>query len=260
MAPEPRGSWHDGMVNELFGSLFGGSGIGGVLTEAVASNGALDASNWGQIEIPTDGLKLFEKQDFLKKSTKMQAQQELLQILDAIETGKYKSAFTLATKASKKYKDLTVLKAMLAYAADRTGRSFEALTLCSELLAVRPAITDDLTLQLVSQILRFNKKPKDIITLYANATNAAPQNLEYANHYFMALVRAGDDQLFKTMQQVALKMQKTFKDSKYFFWAVTAIYLQGVSAASTGSTNIFFTLAEKMLEKAVLEKKFTNFE
>ncbi|KAI8836964.1 N-acetyltransferase B complex non catalytic subunit-domain-containing protein [Chytriomyces cf. hyalinus JEL632] len=186
----------------------------------------------------------------------MQSQQELVSILDAIEMGKYKSAYTMASKCIKKNKDSPVLKAMLAYASERTGRQKEALQLCSELLALRPPLVDDLSLQLLQQTLRYCRRGQDVVTLYANASQAMPYSLEYATHYFMSLVRVGD---LKQQQMVALRMQKQFKENKYFFWAVTAIYLQGVNAAP-GAPNIFFPLAEKMLQKAVEEKRITHFE
>ncbi|KAJ3025559.1 UNVERIFIED_CONTAM: hypothetical protein HDU68_007005 [Siphonaria sp. JEL0065] len=57
MAPEPRGTWHDAMVDELFSSLFGGIGIKGAdAEENVQQEGA---GSWGEVQIPSDGLKLF---------------------------------------------------------------------------------------------------------------------------------------------------------------------------------------------------------
>ncbi|KAI9331961.1 N-acetyltransferase B complex non catalytic subunit-domain-containing protein [Obelidium mucronatum] len=183
-------------------------------------------------------------------------QLEVYSILDDIELGKYKSALTKATKALKKNKDSVLVKAMLAYATDRTGNPAAALQICAELMALKPSIVDDLTLQLISSVLRFSRKSDEIATLYSNASQAMPQNLEYATQYFMALVRVGN---LKMQQLTALKMQKQFKDNKYFFWAVAAIYLQGVEAP-TGSANIYFPLAEKMLEKAKEENRISSFE
>ncbi|KAJ3028136.1 UNVERIFIED_CONTAM: N-alpha-acetyltransferase 25, NatB auxiliary subunit [Siphonaria sp. JEL0065] len=145
---------------------------------------------------------------------------------------------------------------MLAYATDRTGNPTTALVLCAELMALKPAVVDDLALQLISSVLRFNRKSAEISTLYANASQAMPLNLEYATHYFMSLVRLGN---LKMQQLTALKMQKQFKDNKYFFWAVTAVYLQGIEAPA-GTTNIFFPLAEKMLEKVKEENRIATFE
>ncbi|KAJ3291311.1 N-alpha-acetyltransferase 25, NatB auxiliary subunit [Rhizoclosmatium sp. JEL0117] len=183
-------------------------------------------------------------------------QAEVYQILDAIEAGKYKSALSQAAKALKKNKDSVLIKSMMAYATDRTGSPAVALQMCAELIAAKPAVVDDLALQLISSVLRYNKKYNDIATLYSNASQAMPLNLEYSTQYFMSLVRVNN---LKLQQLHALKMQKQWKEYKYFFWAVSAIYLQGVEAPE-GSPNIFFPLAEKMLEKAKDENQISTFE
>ncbi|KAJ3357515.1 N-alpha-acetyltransferase 25, NatB auxiliary subunit [Entophlyctis luteolus] len=193
----------------------------------------------------------------------MNAHSELVQILDAIDSGKYKTAAALASKGLKRNKQSVVLKAVLAYANDRLGNSASALSLCTELLSVKPPVSDDLSLQLISQVLRFNKRSNDIVALYANAYAAQPANEELANQHFMALARVGTD--LKAMQQTALKMQKQFKDQKYFFWAVCVIYLQGLASADNGgasktTSNVYFSLAEKMLQKAKDENKISSFE
>ncbi|KAJ3219794.1 hypothetical protein HDU67_009606 [Dinochytrium kinnereticum] len=64
MAPEPRGTWHEEMVDELFSSLFGGSGR--VSTGANGEGGvAQDVQGEeteirdGEIAMPSDGLRVF---------------------------------------------------------------------------------------------------------------------------------------------------------------------------------------------------------
>jgi protein AATF/BFR2 len=58
MAPEPRGTWHESMVEELFGSLFGVK-----LASSEQTGGSGDRSDEmnvdGDIVVPNDGLKLF---------------------------------------------------------------------------------------------------------------------------------------------------------------------------------------------------------
>ncbi|KAI8614335.1 N-acetyltransferase B complex non catalytic subunit-domain-containing protein [Chytriomyces sp. MP71] len=208
----------------------------------------------------------------------MQAQQELIQILDAIETGKHKSAYALATKALKKTPKSVVIKvtplfagrtsrptcesksttnqAMLAYATEKTGKPQEAVQMCRELISLKPAVIEDLSLQLISQCLRSARQFEDVVTLYANASSALPSSVEFATHHYMSLVRVGN---LKQQQLVALKMHKQFKENKYLFWAVTSIFLQG-AAVPAGQTNIYLPLAEKMLDKAQDENRISSFE
>ncbi|KAJ3412207.1 hypothetical protein HDV05_001117 [Chytridiales sp. JEL 0842] len=51
MVPVPKGTWHESMVEELFGSLFGHQ-------QAEAEEGKMDVDG-GEIVVPNDGLKLF---------------------------------------------------------------------------------------------------------------------------------------------------------------------------------------------------------
>ncbi|KAJ3059603.1 hypothetical protein HDU98_004414, partial [Podochytrium sp. JEL0797] len=51
MAPEPRGSWHDAMVDELFGSLFGKVAQQQVVEQEMEeAEGAAEDSVWGEIQ------------------------------------------------------------------------------------------------------------------------------------------------------------------------------------------------------------------
>ncbi|KAI9331951.1 apoptosis-antagonizing transcription factor [Obelidium mucronatum] len=63
MAPEPRGTWHDAMVGELFFSLFGNSNNNAKSAAVVGDDephqSGENASSWEEVQIPADGLKLF---------------------------------------------------------------------------------------------------------------------------------------------------------------------------------------------------------
>jgi N-terminal acetyltransferase B complex non-catalytic subunit len=97
----------------------------------------------------------------------------------------------------------------------------------------------------------------DIALIYESASTAMPFNEEYANHWFMALVRTDR---FKDQQMLAMKLQKQFKTQpKYYFWAVISIYLQ-LKALPESNRAIMATLAERMMVKAAEEKRLTNFE
>ncbi|KAI8833206.1 N-acetyltransferase B complex non catalytic subunit-domain-containing protein [Chytridium lagenaria] len=130
----------------------------------------------------------------------------------------------------------------------------EALEICYDVKRAAPK--DDITLQAVSRVFTRAAKHQDVASLYEVAFKSQPQNEEYGNNWFMALVRLYD---LKTLQQVALKLQKTFKNDKYYFWAVMSLYLQGVSV-SKETQNVFLPLAERMMSKAVDEKKISNYE
>ncbi|KAJ3084261.1 hypothetical protein HDU99_002269 [Rhizoclosmatium hyalinum] len=56
MAPEPRGTWHDSMTEELFSSLFGNVVVG---KEDADEQQANEEGAWGEVHVPSDGLKLF---------------------------------------------------------------------------------------------------------------------------------------------------------------------------------------------------------
>jgi protein AATF/BFR2 len=52
MAPQPRGTWHESMIEELFSNLLGGRS--GAYNTTVQDNHSIDVA-----EIPRDGLRLF---------------------------------------------------------------------------------------------------------------------------------------------------------------------------------------------------------
>jgi hypothetical protein len=101
----------------------------------------------------------------------------------------------------------------------------------------------------------------DIIDLYYHALQKNP-NEEWANHWFMAIVRKGD---FKQVQQVnathqaAVKINRDFKSNKYYFWMVVSIYVQSQDIHSPNRT-ILLTLAERMIQKGIQEGKLDTFE
>jgi N-terminal acetyltransferase B complex non-catalytic subunit len=72
----------------------------------------------------------------------------------------------------------------------------------------------------------------------------------------MAMVRGND---LKGQQQAALKLHKTFKNNKYLFWAIMSLALQG-EAAKANTPNLSYTLAERMMSKALEEGKVQQTE
>ncbi|KAJ3403596.1 hypothetical protein HDU80_003993 [Chytriomyces hyalinus] len=58
MAPEPRGTWHEALIDDLFGRLFGAKmAVADESADAAPPSGSADA--WGDVQVASDGLKLF---------------------------------------------------------------------------------------------------------------------------------------------------------------------------------------------------------
>jgi N-terminal acetyltransferase B complex non-catalytic subunit len=95
-----------------------------------------------------------------------------------------------------------------------------------------------------------------VVHLYEAAAKLQPNNEEFANHWFMAMVRGKD---LKGQQQAALKLHKTFKNNKYLFWAIMSLALQGEAAKGT-TPNLSYTLAERMMSKALEEGRVKQTE
>ncbi|KAJ3327237.1 N-alpha-acetyltransferase 25, NatB auxiliary subunit, partial [Kappamyces sp. JEL0680] len=99
-----------------------------------------------------------------------------------------------------------------------------------------------------------------------------PGNEEWANHWFMALARKGDWKLLQQVSdvsnpQAAVKIQKEYKKEKYYFWMVMSIYLQVLPGRShpkaletPSNSTLLYTLAERMMEKALKEEKIKDYE
>jgi hypothetical protein len=93
--------------------------------------------------------------------------------------------------------------------------------------------------------------------MYEAAAQRLPWDEELANQWFMAIVRK-DPPDYKSLQQAAMKINKQFKNSKYYLWTVMATYLQALPGGSTSS--LFLNLAEKMMDKAITDGHLKDFE
>ncbi|RUS28495.1 N-acetyltransferase B complex non catalytic subunit-domain-containing protein, partial [Jimgerdemannia flammicorona] len=178
----------------------------------------------------------------------------LFPLLEFIDNGNYKPALQHANKILKKTPDALIVKALKAVILERTGKSDEALQLCQEVKKAQP--TDEAVLQATTTVYRELGKHDEIVAIYEAAAKKQPQNEEFGNHWFMAMVRNGD---YKGQKEAALKLHKSFKGNKYLFWAIMSLVLQG-EQAKTGLTNLFYTLAERMMLKAVEEKRVVQTE
>jgi len=182
---------------------------------------------------------------------------KLQPIYDLLDADNPKAALVQCQKILKKQPNASMVKALKALALQRLGMKDEAVSLANEVKVLHP--TDLHLLQTVMYVYRNLGLHQDIKELYESAYHKHPGKEEMAAHYFMALVRLQD---FKSAQMTALKMQKTFKQDKYMFWAIMSIYLQAKeqSEKDPKSPNILINLAERMMQKAATEKRITNFE
>ncbi|CAI2168039.1 4025_t:CDS:10 [Funneliformis geosporum] len=166
------------------------------------------------------------------------SERKIRPIYEAIDSANYKSALWHCNKLLKKQPNALILKALKGLILERTGKSDEALQLCAQVKENKPS--DEPILQ----------------ALTLNATRQNPNNEEFGNHLFMAMVRNGD---YKGQQQAALKLHKTFGVNKYLFWGIMSLVLQAENA-SVGQSSIFMTLAERMMLKAVQEDRLKKTE
>ncbi|KAI8918700.1 N-acetyltransferase B complex non catalytic subunit-domain-containing protein [Entophlyctis helioformis] len=177
-------------------------------------------------------------------------------IYDAIDAMNYRHAVQLCNKILKKTPDSKTVLALKALSLLRDGSATDAevIELGRRVKAMKP--TDAATMQALTATFKSLRLYDDIVDMYEQAYAAMPYNEEWANHWFMALVRAGN---FKGCQLAATKLHKAFKDEKYYFWAVTSVYLQATDPACTNK-QLLLTLAQRMLEKGVTDGLVKNAE
>ncbi|KAJ3381957.1 N-alpha-acetyltransferase 25, NatB auxiliary subunit [Lobulomyces angularis] len=92
--------------------------------------------------------------------------------------------------------------------------------------------------------------------MYAKACEKFPKSQEKMINWYMSTIRSED---LNSQHQVAVKLNKTFSkiESKYYFWSVMTVFLQG---KKNPKPNVYFTLAERMMQKAIEEKKVTDYQ
>ncbi|KAL0097689.1 N-acetyltransferase B complex non catalytic subunit-domain-containing protein [Phycomyces blakesleeanus] len=177
-------------------------------------------------------------------------EKKLRPLYEAIDDCQYKQALQLVTKMLKKTPDWPLIKALKALVLVRTGKENEASELCKQVKKTIPA--DDATLQAVTMVYKELGEHTSIVELYESAANSQPKNEEFANHWFMAMVRSSD---YKGQQQAALKLHRTFKSNKYLFWGIMSLALQG-----EGGSSLSYMLAERMMAKAQEEGRLEEVE
>ncbi|KAL8278029.1 hypothetical protein RQP46_009661 [Phenoliferia psychrophenolica] len=81
------------------------------------------------------------------------------------------------------------------------------------------------------------------LALFAKATQSHPENEEVCIEAFLHYVRVAER---KSAQQIAMRMQRTFKKEPYLWWFVESILLQ-VSDSTDPSNNLLLSLAERQI-------------
>ncbi|KAI8359816.1 N-acetyltransferase B complex non catalytic subunit-domain-containing protein [Blakeslea trispora] len=176
-------------------------------------------------------------------------EKKLRPLYEALDEGQNKNALQICTKLLKKNPDWPLVKALKALVLVRIGKEDEALEICEQVKKVIP--TDEPTLQAITMALKELGKHTMIVELYENASNIQPKNEEFANHWFMAMVRNND---YKGQQAAAVKLHRLFKQNKYLFWAIMSLALQGAN------NPLSYVLAERMMAKALEENRLDQVE
>lgn len=192
----------------------------------------------------------------------MSKQRKLQEIYNAIESYRFQNALQCANQILKKAggkgggdKDLVLTaKALKALALTKMDKTSEAKEIIEEVK--QASSLDEATLQALTACCREMGNYTDIAQLYDVAVKSNPNNEEMASQLFMSLVRLKD---YKKQQQVATAMFKNFKKNPYYYWSVMSIVLQALEARGTSRATLaekmFLPLAEKMMDKAISEKR-----
>lgn len=135
----------------------------------------------------------------------------------------------------------------------------EALPLCDEVLAAKP--TDLETLSAMMHVLRHlgrraclyiaNIYPltvaadSDLVSMYDEAFRKQPHDEEVGGQDFSANVRTGN---WKSAQQIATRLHKTFKGDRYLYWTILSAMLQAQdSLTPPAMRTVLHKLAHRLL-------------
>lgn len=98
-----------------------------------------------------------------------------------------------------------------------------------------------------------------ITKLYLSAHTTNPTQEEYAVNLHMAYIRSSNLVLqhksISLINTVAVKLHKTWKKDIYLFYSIMTTYLQ-----ASDKNMLFYTLAEKMMERAVTMGLVVDYE
>ncbi|EPZ31206.1 N-acetyltransferase B complex, non-catalytic subunit domain-containing protein [Rozella allomycis CSF55] len=180
----------------------------------------------------------------------MTSEKQFKNIVESLENMNYKQALNLCNKSLKKDSKNNRMLILKAYSAAKVGKDDEAVKVLESIPL--EAVEDAYVMHYVTVSCRALSKP-DLLSKYTQYLyEKNSKDEERAAQHFSSLVRLMD---FKSQQQLALKMNKTFKEPRYVYWMIVSAFLQSESKESIG-----VQLAEKMLMKLFNEGKVQNAE
>ncbi|KAK0228730.1 actin cytoskeleton organization protein [Armillaria fumosa] len=167
-------------------------------------------------------------------------------IYDALDTGSNKSAIVTCNKILKKQPKNELVKALKALALVRSQKVEESLILCDEVLAAKP--TDDGVLTAMMHVLRGLGRHRDTVVMFEEAFKKEPTNEDLGAQTFLSNVRAGH---WKSAQQIATKLYKTFQEDRYLYWSVMSAVLQANDISTpTAMRPVLYQLANRLISSS----------
>lgn len=153
---------------------------------------------------------------------------------------------------------LIIAKALKALALVRVGRKIDSDFLIDELL--QSYTTDENALSIIMQYCKETHQLTKIAVFYENAANKleAEKTIKQQEYeeilisLFNAYVRNRD---FKKQQQLALKLYKHTGKLIFSYWNAASYVLMARSESKAEQRALYLKLAEKILEKAYMEKR-----
>lgn len=151
-----------------------------------------------------------------------------------------------------------IAKALKALALVRVGRKIDSDALIDELL--QSNTTDENALSIIMQYCKETHQLTKIAVFYENAANKleaekAVKQQEYEEilvSLFNAYVRNRD---FKKQQQLSLKLYKHTGKLMFSYWNAASYVLMAKTESKVEQRSLYLKLAEKILEKAHVEKR-----
>eukprot|EP00798_Chlamydomonas_sp_ICE-L_P022020 gene22020-29080_t len=189
-------------------------------------------------------------------------------IYDALDARNFKNALKLANAALEKYPRNCMLMGLKAISLQRSSKEDEANKLCDDLVAARP--WDEASLHPLMIVLKDTHRFSDIITLYENACERDPSNVDLLRSLFSSYVRILNSAKQQHCNEVDDELQPNGYpmgggSGSYVWWVVLSIVLQARSSFRGGSSAMdpmkLLQLAESMITRqAGKDGKLESFE
>lgn len=167
---------------------------------------------------------------------------QLEKVYTLLDYGNASGALSECTRLLKNQQHNTHILALKALALARLQRNKEATEITGFLLKSN---LDQESSNALLYALKALSRFADIENIYSRACQQDPLNPDLALNHFLAVTRTNNPAL---LQATALKLNKSFKSTIFYFYNVYATLNQGYSNPSMATT-LYFPLAKRMLEK-----------